>query len=275
MSLLSALFKTNQFQGVDAIDTAEFRSGVQGVTIKKSHLAAFCDLVGWSDSQQLPPTYLQMLANKYVQHILTQPRFPFSPLGVVHIANEIKVLADVDLNIPIDIRCQLQPFQQHYKGVSFSVVIDVWQGQKHAFQADCNMLCIDKTIAKSGRKPSQEYVASEGAICSELDFSSNIGRRYAKVSGDYNPIHLTAVTAKLLGFKRAIAHGMYSQALCLSKLSPNGILERCSTIKVGFKQPLFLPSTAYLDFVREQDKQVNFTLISNGKVNLQGQVLPA
>ena len=45
------------------------------------------------------------------------------------------------------------------------------------------------------------------------------GRRYAKVSGDVNPIHLSGLTAKAFGFKRAIAHGMWVKARVLGALS--------------------------------------------------------
>ena len=36
--------------------------------------------------------------------------------------------------------------------------------------------------------------------------SGDLGRRYAAVSGDHNPIHLYPLTAKALGFPRQIAH---------------------------------------------------------------------
>lgn len=43
----------------------------------------------------------------------------------------------------------------------------------------------------------------------EWSFPGNRGIEYAKVVNDWNPIHLTPWTAKLFGFPRAIAHGMY------------------------------------------------------------------
>src|SRR5699024_7533951 len=49
---------------------------------------------------------------------------------------------------------------------------------------------------------------------------ADTGRRYAEVSGDRNPIHLGSVPAKLFGFQRAIAHGMYTAARALS---PSGV----------------------------------------------------
>ncbi len=44
----------------------------------------------------------------------------------------------------------------------------------------------------------------------------DLGRRYAAVSGDHNPIHLYPLTAKALGFPRQIAHGMWSKARCVA-----------------------------------------------------------
>lgn len=42
----------------------------------------------------------------------------------------------------------------------------------------------------------------------EWSLASDLGRRYARVSGDINPIHLHALSARAFGFRRAIAHGM-------------------------------------------------------------------
>ena len=70
------------------------------------------------------------------------------------------------------------------------------------------------------------------------------GRRYAKVSGDVNPIHLSGLTAKAFGFKRAIAHGMWVKARVLGALS--GRLPDELSLDVSFRKPLLLPSTVTL-----------------------------
>ncbi len=74
------------------------------------------------------------------------------------------------------------------------------------------------------------------------------GRRYAKVSGDVNPIHLSGLTAKAFGFKRAIAHGMWINARVLAALA--GRLPDALNVDVAFKKPLFLPSTVTLSTAR-------------------------
>jgi acyl dehydratase len=64
------------------------------------------------------------------------------------------------------------------------------------------------------------------------------------VSGDHNPIHLHRLTARLFGFRRAIAHGMWSMARCLA--FHEGRLPDAYTVDVRFKAPILLPATVSL-----------------------------
>jgi acyl dehydratase len=69
----------------------------------------------------------------------------------------------------------------------------------------------------------------------------DLGRRYAAVSGDHNPIHLYPLTAKAFGFRRQIAHGMWTKARAVAALENR--LPDAVTVSVGFKKPVFLPGT--------------------------------
>ena len=66
----------------------------------------------------------------------------------------------------------------------------------------------------------------------------DLGRRYAAVSGDHNPIHMHGLTAKAFGFPRAIVHGMWTKARCLASLR----LPDAYAVDVRFKKPILLPS---------------------------------
>ena len=89
--------------------------------------------------------------------------------------------------------------------------------------------------------------------------AENIGRRYAKASGDFNLIHIHAVTAKAFGFKQAIAHGMWSKARVLASMS----LPDAYDVDVYFKLPMFLPST--VEFLTAESKGTTDFLIRNQK----------
>ena len=69
-------------------------------------------------------------------------------------------------------------------------------------------------------EPVEEVLASTLELMEVTRWKApaDIGRQYAKVSGDYNPIHLSAVSAKLFGFPTAIAHGLWNKARTLAAL---------------------------------------------------------
>ena len=69
---------------------------------------------------------------------------------------------------------------------------------------------------KGNEKLTDDFTAVYKA---EWEVSENTGRRYALTSGDFNLIHIHAITAKAFGFKQAIAHGMWSKAKALSSFS--------------------------------------------------------
>ena len=67
----------------------------------------------------------------------------------------------------------------------------------------------------------------------------DLGRSYAGVSGDVNPIHLHALSAKAMGFPRQIAHGMWTCARTLAALGRTSLGPSSSS--VWFTRPVFLP----------------------------------
>jgi acyl dehydratase len=77
------------------------------------------------------------------------------------------------------------------------------------------------------------------------ELPADLGRRYAAVAGDRNPIHLYDITAKPLGFKRAIIHGMWTKARSLAAL---GEVPDAHTVEVKFLKPIFLPGK--VEFLR-------------------------
>ena len=104
-----------------------------------------------------------------------------------------------------------------------------------------------------------------------FDVAADIGRKYAKVSGDYNPIHMSAMSAKLFGFPRAIAHGMWTLARVTALVQDQlgGVAPKA--LDVQFKLPLLLPARVAAKYQR-QGSGVNFAVLarSSDKVHLTG-----
>jgi acyl dehydratase len=96
---------------------------------------------------------------------------------------------------------------------------------------------------------------------------ARVGGDYAAVSGDRNPIHTSRIGARLFGFPRPIAHGMWSVARCLAALE--GRLPDAYTVEVRFQRPILLPAT--VSFAYDDGR---FALFGR-KPHLAGQVTPA
>ncbi|MGH2986585.1 MAG: MaoC family dehydratase, partial [Solirubrobacterales bacterium] len=82
------------------------------------------------------------------------------------------------------------------------------------------------------------------------ELPGDIGRRYAAVSGDRNPIHLHSLAARLFGFPSAIAHGMWTCAHALASL--DGRLGPGHTAAVEFRAPLRIPGRGRLRTARDE-----------------------
>ncbi|NUQ96574.1 MAG: hypothetical protein HOY79_08420, partial [Streptomyces sp.] len=93
----------------------------------------------------------------------------------------------------------------------------------------------------------------------EWRLPSGLGRRHARVSGDYNPVHLYAITARAFGFPRAIAHGMWTIARCVAA-SPDAV-----GVTASFLRPVLLPST-----VTYASNDQQFELRSHAGLHLTG-----
>ena len=96
------------------------------------------------------------------------------------------------------------------------------------------------------RRGKGDESASSGSVFPDAEpngivwkLPGDLGRRYAAVSGDHNPIHLYPITAKALGFPRQIAHGMWTMARCVAALENR--LPDAVRVDVAFKKPVLLP----------------------------------
>lgn len=227
-------------------------------------LPAHCDnyhrLVGWSlsDFNCVHPNYIQMLTLPMQLNMMTKYPFPFRALGLVHVANKINVLNLPSKNSTLQLNTYFGDHYSHNKGVVFELHSEASQQGKVAVKATSYYLARTKLSASHSLAAFDDSVllstsgvqqkTGSSVEIGALSFEENSGRQYAKVSGDYNPIHLWPATSRLFGFDKAIAHGMYSHALAVSLMQREQQCDfsknRC--IKAVFKQPISLPSMTNL-----------------------------
>lgn len=218
------------------------------IRIDRAHLTEYNRVCGFAMRDTLPSTYLHVLTFSLQMRVMTDKAFPFALLGLVHISNDITQRRSVRADEVLRFTTTATNLQPHDKGVTFDLRSDAFVGDEHVWTGVSTYLR-RQAVAKdaSSTKPagtSEPRAAVKakkvGAANAYWQVPADIGRRYGAVSGDRNPIHLYAVTAKLLGFPQAIAHGMWTKAAALAAME--SILPEAYTVSVQFKLPVLLPA---------------------------------
>jgi hypothetical protein len=214
------------------------------VTVNPSHLARYRQLCGFADNGLLPATYPHLLAFALQMRLLTDRRFPFPLLGLVHLENHIRVLRPLGGLGPFEVSVQVQDLQPHAKGVTFSLINRLHDQLGLLWEGDSRILC--RALHLNGIAPTcPPATALPLGELTHWQAPVDIGRRYARIAGDYNPIHLFAASARLFGFPRAIAHGLWNKARALAELGTH-LPSAGHAISVSFHKPVLLPAEVRL-----------------------------
>lgn len=218
------------------------------VAVDRDHLAAYARVCGFDLSDRLPLTYPHVLGFELQLELMTSGEFPYPPLGLVHIANTVTRSRVVDASEELTVRVRATEPGEHPKGRTFVLVTEVSTGDEVVWTGRSTYLYRTGESSSSGqRRPDDGENA--GVPTARWQLPDDAGRRYADVSGDRNPIHLHWLTSRPFGFRRPIAHGMYTAARCLAALGPR--IPAATTVDIDFGAPLPLPSA--VDFHTRPD----------------------
>ena len=208
--------------------------------INRNKLKKYQSLCGFEKAKTIPASYLQILTFPLQMQLLTEKAMPFAVMGLVHLNNHIEVFKAITSDDgPFTLSAQIGKQQLTPKGLSFEVIAQVKNTDGELlWQAHASFLHRCKTDIEKTHSTTKAPLLSNQQ---HWNLASNIGRRYGRLSLDINPIHLFAFSAKLFGFKRQIAHGLYLNARCIAALE--GQLPPAPyKIETAFKRPLLLPA---------------------------------
>jgi len=219
-------------------DLPDLRLTRRAAGIDARHVAAYSEVCGFAPSQMLPLTYPHMLAFPLHMGIMTDGSFPYPAIGTVHLRNAITQHRAIAPSEVLDVTATATGLRGHPKGTVFDLVTTVTSADTVVWESTSTYLRVGNGDAAATAGVPLEVVPSNGV---QWRLPGNLGRRYAAVSGDHNPIHLYPLTAKAFGFRRQIAHGMWSKARCVAAIANR--LPDAVTVEVEFKKPILLPGT--------------------------------
>jgi acyl dehydratase len=207
------------------------------VPVDAERLAVYNRVCGFRLTGELPVTYPHVLSFPLQIKLMTDPGFPFPLVGSVHLANRIAQTRPLRVDDKLGLRVRVANERPHAKGRKFDMISEVIVAGDVVWTGVSTYL---RRGRGSGEEGSGKVPATPPEPTALWHVPGDIGRRYAEVSGDRNPIHLHPLTARLLGFRRAIAHGMWTKARCLAAFE--GRLPDAYTVDVRFKLPVLLPA---------------------------------
>ena len=243
-------------KGGDSLPAVELT--LAGAELEAERTAAYSRVCGFTQRNTVPGTFPHILAFPLQLKLMTAKDFPFPVLGLVHVANEIEVLGEMPVGASLDFRVHAEDLREHPRGRQLDMVAEakldgevVWKGRSNYLKIERSANSADDTeppgVAAGGGTPGRSS-GGELAPAGEWSLPGDLGRRYGSVSGDRNPIHMSAITAKAFGFPTAIIHGMWTKARCLAAFE--GELPEAYKVQVDFKAPLRIPGKATVKAAR-------------------------
>ena len=232
----------------------------------------FNQLVNWQGQPDvLHPCILHNLLFPLHLRLFLDKSFPFALAGLVHIKNDIHQVRPILASEDLDVSCYLTDFQVHPKGWMFSVCSQVHSDGDLLWESkSTNLFRLTQPQKIASTRPEIDNPKPNG-YSENWQLRADLGRKYARSSGDYNLIHLYPLTAKLFGFKRQIAHGMWTKARSLSalqQLNPNFFKQQFS-VEVKFIKAIYLPTTVEFGCStnNSSDSSVGFSVCSPNSNN--------
>jgi len=208
------------------------------VTIERDAVDAYARVCGFPTKDTVPLPYPHLLAFELQMGIMSDPAFPAPAIGTVHVENSITAHRPIAIGETVGVTASVGSAKPHPKGTVFEFLTVVTADGENVWEETSTYLRRGQGDESASSGTSFPDAETHGIV---WKLPADLGRRYAAVSGDANPIHLYPITAKALGFPRQIAHGMWTMARCVAALENR--LPGSVRVDVAFKKPVLLPGS--------------------------------
>ncbi|MFC9288195.1 MaoC family dehydratase [Streptomyces sp. NPDC057052] len=251
-----------------------------------ARLAAYERVCGFpTGDDALPITYPHVLGFPLAMRIMSGRAFPLPLLGLVHTSVSLTRHRPLPATGTYELLVHVDRLAPHRRGTEAVVVTELRQDGERVWESESAYLARHRTPGREagqappgaeGRESAEGGKSAEGGesaegplpVVDEWRLGADVGRRYGAVSGDRNPIHLSPLTARLLGFPRAIAHGMWTAARCLAA---HGTPD-AARVRADFRAPVLLPGT--VAFAADGRRFELRGAGEEGRVHVRGRVEP-
>jgi len=259
--LLRALFKRARQHGAVTELTSTYRLDALPLDDIARYRAAF----GFTDDH-IPLTWWYLVAQRAHLATMLGPGFPFRIAGLVHMDNALRAFQEPAPGQPLLIETVLRLLPPSSSG-ALRCELETTGSADGEPVFSCTGTYLVRRGAGGGKKREDDLLP-QGAAIAKWTLDAAAGRRYARLSGDWNPIHLARWSARLMGMRAPIIHGMHTLgASCAALERETG--RPAIAIDCRFRAPVVLGSSVALVF---DGTAREFTVSVAGKPAVTGLV---
>jgi acyl dehydratase len=182
--------------------------------IDPNQLRRYRQALGFRDDG-IPLTYYYLLAQRAHVATMLDDAFPFRLPGTVHTENSLRALAEPQPDVPLVLSTSvnIRPPAENGAVIAELETVARQQGTDIFTCRSTYLLVRGQRNPRRTRKDKADLPVLTG-----WRIPRGMGRAYARISGDWNPIHLWTWSAKLMGLQRPIIHGMHTLARACAEL---------------------------------------------------------
>ncbi|MGJ9416584.1 MaoC/PaaZ C-terminal domain-containing protein [Massilia sp. CMS3.1] len=223
--------------------------------LDQAHVASYCRALGFTPGA-VPLPYWYLPVQRAHMATLLSDDFPYRLAGIVHVENELTAHAQAPLDAPVMLATRIDVLPPTASGAVYCALETVGSANGEPIFT-CTSSYLAVRGARSGKARGERLRVQQGAVIDSWTLGPSSGRDYARISGDWNPIHLAPWSARLMGLPAPIIHGMHSlgkACAALEKMAGRPV----ASISVRFTAPVPLGQAAVLTHGAEANRYVLF-----------------
>jgi hypothetical protein len=190
----------------------------------------------------VPPTFFATWALPELAGALARARMPFNFARTLHAGSSVRMHRLFTCEEPLRFVASVEAVERTGARVRIEQGLALSSARGEPVLDATLSLVIPDRERSAGRTP--EIVPATAKTLAALTLQRREGWRYAKLSGDFNPVHWSAAVARLSGLPGPIAHGFdLMTCVCHAVIAQiAGTPGRLRALSVSFRKPVVLPA---------------------------------
>lgn len=212
----------------------ELSAAWRGHRVDGRPLADFLALAGLEGHPLWPLLYPQAAGFRLLMSLVTDYGFPFPIWGALQVRNRLALRAPYARGDALDLSARMAEARTLDKGTEIDVACTARRGATLVWEGVTTFYYRGRPSMAVGAPPPLAPTA-EGSAVAEWIPQSGARLRFARLTGDYNPIHWSDAYARRFGFRRAFHHSQRMLGQCLARLPRRA----GATLQAWFKGPVY------------------------------------